>query len=264
MASAAIGAGTYRVPNWLPEDTEESVLGTLAHQEAINALGDMVRYVAGIRDLPWEVCNQVALRGLRYEDGRPYDPKPDLMVLPRRLPHWDIASVHVDDLGAPLFVAEVASESTVRNDIGEKKKVYAAIGVREYLVFDPSGRLLRPPMQGWRLVGASYVPWHADKAGWFHSQALSMALQHGQPYLAVRDRDGTAIELSHELRLRAREFEARAALLEQRAAESDQRAAESDQHARDLARRVRDLEQRAEAEARARAALEEEIRRLRG
>ena len=52
---------TYRVPNSLLSDTEESVVGTEFHQEAIGALADMLRDVAIRRGATWGVCQQIAL-----------------------------------------------------------------------------------------------------------------------------------------------------------------------------------------------------------
>ena len=45
---------------------------------------------------------------------------------------WEVGKV-------PDFVLEIGSPSTARNDLGEKRDLYAQIGVREYWLFDPSG-----------------------------------------------------------------------------------------------------------------------------
>ena len=42
---------------------------------------------------------------------------------------------------------EIASESTVNNDTGEKRNRYAELGVTEYWRFDPTGECLEPPLQ---------------------------------------------------------------------------------------------------------------------
>lgn len=225
----------FGVPDWLPSDTEESVVGPEWHQEAIGALADLLREAARRRGASWSVCEQVALRGLRYASGHPYDPRPDVMVLARPLPSGNDSSIHLDECGAPLFIAEVASDSTVGNDIGEKRHAYAAAGVAEYLVFDPGGALLSAPLLVWRLVAGAYVPLQPEADGWWRSRSLGVAFRDAQPYLLLRDRDGRQIELSHEVRQRAREQEERLRAAEERLAE----------------------------EARQRAALAEELRRLR-
>ena len=144
---------TYRVPDALLSDTEESVMGTEWHQEAIGALADMLREVKRRHGAAWGVCSQIALLGLQHVSGSPYDPRPDVMVLRRPLPSGRLSSIPLAEAGAPLFIAEVASVSTVRNDVGDKRQAYAAIGVPEYLVFDPDGELLPTVIRAWRLEG---------------------------------------------------------------------------------------------------------------
>ena len=59
---------------------------------------------------------------------------------------------------APDFVVEVASEETVDNDRVEKRDDYAAIGVREYWRFDPTGGTMYPEILiGERLENGKYV-----------------------------------------------------------------------------------------------------------
>lgn len=199
---------TYRVPNSLLSDTEESVVGTEFHQEAIGALADMLRDVAIRRGATWGVCEQIALIGLRHEDGTDYDPKPDVMALKRPLPRGNMPSIHLRDAGVPLFIAEVASSSTKVQDQGDKRHAYAAIGIPEYVVFDPAGDVLTVQLLAWRLVAGRYVTWDADAQGWWHSTSLGVSFRATQPFLGVRDRDGTVIEPSGEMRRRARELEA--------------------------------------------------------
>ena len=47
---------------------------------------------------------------------------------------------------APDFVMEIASRATWRRDISEKRSIYAAMGVREYVRFDPTGRYFTPAL----------------------------------------------------------------------------------------------------------------------
>ena len=51
----------------------------------------------------------------------------------------------------PDFVLEVTSKSTRGNDERRKRAVYAALGVREYFLYDPRAEWLAPPLQGFRL-----------------------------------------------------------------------------------------------------------------
>ena len=57
-----------------------------------------------------------------------------------------------DRLGAPDFVLEVLSKSTWKRDVDAKLKTYAAIGVRECFLFDPTGRFPVPSLQGYALT----------------------------------------------------------------------------------------------------------------
>ena len=59
---------------------------------------------------------------------------------------------------APDFVMEVASPSTWRRDAGEKRNIYAGMGVTEYWRFDPTGEHFTPQLVGERLVGGEYQP----------------------------------------------------------------------------------------------------------
>ena len=59
---------------------------------------------------------------------------------------------------APDFVLEIASESTHRADRGEKRDLYAGMGVLEYWQYDPVGNYLDPPLSGFGLVEGRYAP----------------------------------------------------------------------------------------------------------
>ena len=60
---------------------------------------------------------------------------------------------------APDFVMEITSASTYARDIGEKRDIYAAIGVTEYWRFDPQRECFDPPLAGERLAAdGSYGP----------------------------------------------------------------------------------------------------------
>ena len=68
---------------------------------------------------------------------------------------------------APDFVMEIASQSTWRRDVAQKRDIYAEMGVSEYWRFDPTGRFFTPSLVGERLVDAEYqpLPVIADEAG---------------------------------------------------------------------------------------------------
>ena len=59
---------------------------------------------------------------------------------------------------APDIVMELASGSTWRRDMREKRDIYAEMGVAEYWRFDPSGSYFSPPLIGERLGEGGYNP----------------------------------------------------------------------------------------------------------
>ena len=62
------------------------------------------------------------------------------------------------DSNLRMFVIEVLSRSTYEADQTTKKLSYAEMGVREYWMFDPTGKLQVPRLQGFRLADGEYVP----------------------------------------------------------------------------------------------------------
>jgi Uma2 family endonuclease len=61
---------------------------------------------------------------------------------------------------APDIVIETTSRKTRRKDTVDKPQLYARLGIQEYFLFDPDQEYLEPPLQGYRLQGAVYVPMH--------------------------------------------------------------------------------------------------------
>jgi Uma2 family endonuclease len=103
---------------------------------------------------------------LYYEEGDPTKViVPDVFVvqgvekkLRRTYKLWE-------EKKAPDVVVEVSSRSTQVEDKGNKKVIYENLGVREYFLFDPEGKWLRPPLQGYRLVGSVLEPVQARRTG---------------------------------------------------------------------------------------------------
>ena len=186
MVRAMARWAAYRVPDAVPDDTEESVVGTEWHQEAGGDAAAKLREGGRRRGASWGVCEEVALTGLRHADGRPYDPRPDVMVLPSPLASGRLSAVALAEAGVPLLIVEVASRWTVDNDVGEKRAAYEAIGVGEYLVFDPDGGLLATPLLAWRLEGVAYRPRPPEADGTWCSVALGLAFVPTQPLLGSR------------------------------------------------------------------------------
>ena len=161
---------------------------------------------------------------------------------------------------APNFVLEVASQSSVGENLGCKKDIYERIGVREYCVFDPQGGLHWPRLQLFRLEGGVYerVSMRDDRDGPLAvtSETLCLELRFEDDRLRLWDPE-TQEYLLEYAELRAGRLEERAKRIaeERRAAQAQQRAAQAEQ-------RADQAEQRAEAEALARQKLEAEIAEL--
>ena len=81
---------------------------------------------------------------------------------------------------APSFVMEVASASTWRRGATVKRRIYADLGVTEYVRFDPTGRFFTPALIMETLDGANYrqQPLTMDDAGNLraHSSVLNLDL----------------------------------------------------------------------------------------
>lgn len=212
-----------QVPAWMQSDTEESVVGTEWHQEAIGTLATMLRIVKDRRDAAWNVYEQLQILGLRKESGAEYSPRPDVIVVPQAIDK-SRSSIHVSELETPLFIAEVASVDSLAQDLVDKVYVYAQLGVPEYIVFDPIGTLLHGPIRAWRLdatAAPAYTLWLPDEHGRLYSTALGITLLVRQPFLGVRDQDAREIESARVMARRIEELEQRLRDLEQRVSDED-------------------------------------------
>lgn len=137
----------------------------------------------------------------------------------------------------PDLLAEYLSPRSLTGDLGDKRRLYALLGVREYWVFNPSGQFARPRIQGWTLqrTGAEHQL-SAERDGSVASRVLPVRFALVDDLLAMIDRETGALLTAQQA----------ADLRVQREA---------------AAREAADL--RAERETKARQAAEEELRRLR-
>jgi Uma2 family endonuclease len=117
-----------------------------------------------------------------YEEGNPKaSVAPDVFVVFNR-PKGKRTSYKVwqEDNQCPSFVLEITSKSTLSEDQGIKRGLYAFLGVPEYFQYDPSADYLEPPLQGYRLVDGNYLPLPAmplpDGGLSVNSEILGLAL----------------------------------------------------------------------------------------
>ncbi len=88
---------------------------------------------------------------------------------------------------APCVVFEISSRATRLEDKGNKRALYAMLGVREYFLFDPLAEYLKPPLQGFRLVGEEYVPIDQADDDALISQELGLRLSSAGSELRLVD-----------------------------------------------------------------------------
>ena len=89
---------------------------------------------------------------LYYEQGNPSSRRdPDVLVAKGVGNHFRLSFRVWEENAMPHVLFEIASRSTWREDVGEKRTLYASLGVQEYFLFDPEGVCLDPRLQGFRL-----------------------------------------------------------------------------------------------------------------
>ncbi len=126
---------------------------------------------------------------------------------------------------APDFVLEIGSPSTASNDLGEKRDLYARLGVGEYWLFDPSGGdHYGEPLAGLYLDGGEYSRFEMkserDGRVWAHSPALNLDLHWDGGRLRFYDpASGVWLQSMEEMAARAETAEYRAEYAEARMAE---------------------------------------------
>lgn len=207
----------------LPNDTEESLMGSSLHQAAIVALYTSLQQCGPDRGLPWFVGNQIKLI-IPRQGRRSYQPSPDILVHPT-LTSGSRESIHLTADGPPVLVIEVASPSTAEErDINltsatGKPGVYAAIGVREYLVFDPSNDILGMPVWARRIGPGGFVSWEPDGFGRWFSSTLGISFEPQGTLLRVYDQDGEPVRFTKELAQLKTDLELRINEQQQRLAE---------------------------------------------
>ncbi len=185
------GPGAVVEPEWLPDDTEEDLVGSSLHQLAITTLYDSLRLAGPDRGLPWCVGNQLTL-AIPRPNGSVYRPSPDILVHPTA-GAMDRTEFDTRVEGAPALIAEVVSPTTWWRDIDRKAAWYAYVGVQEYFVFDPTGDQLGARVWARRLVGRSFEHWSTGPDGRWASAALGITLDVQETLVRVYDGQGSLV-----------------------------------------------------------------------
>ena len=178
---------------------------------------------------------------LYYEEGNPGACRgPDVMVskgvagnhLRRSFRTWEEGTV-------PTVIIEVTSKKTRKEDQAEKPPLYAALGVKELFLFDPTGDYLRPRLKGFQLVGRTYAPMTPDKDGRLFSAELGLSLESEDYLLRLIDpATGKPLPTDEELAEEAQQ----ASLARKEAKKAKREAEKAKREADNAKRRVAELE----------------------
>ena len=197
---------------------------------------------------------------------------PDLMVALRAERRDDRPSYKLWEHPTPDFVLEATSNSTWQADVGSKKRLYLALKVREYWLFDPAGKHVAERLRGYRLRRRTsrngpvdaYERVRENRSGRFTSTVLKLELCVVNDDLRFYDPStGEFLHTASESFVLARETNAERnrADLEQARADSERARADREEAARQA------IEQQAETDRKAAenriAALEAQLRALR-
>ncbi len=165
-----------------------------------------------------------------YQEGMPKKfLVPDVFVVKDSDPGFRRTYKLWEEGQSPDCIFEVTSLGTRREDETVKPNKYAAMGVGEYFLYDPSSEYLSPPLQGHRLVDGEYVRIEPDNQGRLFSQQLDLYLQLDERELVLHDAttgqrqlthaeaaDLAAEAKQHEVEAKQREVEAKAREVEAR------------------------------------------------
>lgn len=155
---------------------------------------------------------------------------------------------------APEAVIELTSTSTKMEDLGNKKFLYASLGVKEYFIFDPLSETMRPTLRGFRLEEGEYLPISGTR---LYSEVMGLELRLEEGALRLYNPQ-TATYLLTRKEVHAARRTAEAAKQE---AEAERQKAETARQKAEAARQA--AEAKAAQEAAARQAAEAELARLR-
>ena len=164
-----------------------------------------------------------------FEEGNPKAVvAPDVFVVLGASDHKRRSYKVWEEPKGPDFVLEITSDSTRRSDQGPKRRVYEALGVREYWLFDPTGDWLVPPLQGLRLVAGRYVrlpSWTSPEGSLSgRSEVLGLDLRAAEGRLRLHDpATGRDLPSSEELEERVEQQAAALRAAETRIAELEAR-----------------------------------------
>jgi len=190
---------------------------------------------------------------LYYQKGSRKHVSPDVLVtvgLPKGLRDtyllWKEGKV-------PDFVIEITSKTRKNDDI-RKKGMYAQLGIKEYLMFDPTSDYLKPRFQAFVLGKKRYAPvlLRADQG--YDSPSLGLTFRVVEDQLRIFETATQRLVLTPVEQARAAEQQAIASeklarAAEQQAMAAEQQAMAAEQKAKAATKEAQAAIQRAESEA---------------
>jgi Uma2 family endonuclease len=136
---------------------------------------------------------------LYFEQGNPSARRdPDILVARGVGKHRRRSFRVWEEKVVPCTLFEVVSEGTWREDVGEKRMLYARIGVNEYFVFDPEGRFVDLPLQGFKLENGKSVAMTPEPDGSLISLELGLRLVAEGGMLRVIDLKSGCLVPTHD------------------------------------------------------------------
>jgi Uma2 family endonuclease len=140
----------------LPESDGKPMAETDKHrQQMIDLLDALKEYC---RPEPGVYITGNIFMHFRDEAGEWQSIAPDIFIV-KGVEKKDRPSYNIEEEGkAPDLIIELVSRSSKVEDLGNKRIIYAGLGVKEYFLFDPTGELLSEPLRGNRLEGNEYLP----------------------------------------------------------------------------------------------------------
>ena len=175
---------------------------------------------------------------------------PDVLVALGLGTHYRSSYFVWEEGKPPDWVLEVASPSTKKKDLDDKRRYYAEMGVPEYWMFDAKGDVYpsgTPRLQGLKLVNGEYRPLKSrlvDGKRMIRSEVLGLDVRVDGKLLRFRD-VATGRDIQHRSEVEADKKRALAAIERHRAATERAHAATERAHA---------ATERAQAQARQEAA----------
>ena len=203
-----------------PESDGEPMGETDLHIAWMFRLRDLFKYRYRNEQV-YVACNLL----MYYEEGNPRKfLVPDVFVVKDCDPGMRRTFRIWDEQRTPNIVFEVTSKATRTDDQSIKPQSYARIGVRELVLYDPTGDYLQTRLQLYRLEDGAYVRVEADANGALMSEELDLQLFLDNGDLVLRDQTTGQPVLTHG---EAAEAQAQAADARTQAAEEQAQAAEA-------------------------------------